>query len=396
MTARTLTIVLSFIAFIALGLPDALLGIAWPFMRIELNQPLAAGGLIVLVGTLGSAASGVFSSAAQRHIGIGQLLALSCLLTGLALLGYTLFKRFELIIACAVAIGVAAGATDATVNAYVAKHFSARLMQWLHASFGVGITFGPIIMTAILAMNLPWQSGYQIHAGLQLALMLLFLFTAFLWLSSKALPGSAEGDSHADVTSVFSSLRNARVWLGMLIFFLYCGLEYSVGLWTFSLLTETREVSAGQAALWVSLYWAMFTAGRIVMGFVTARHSPHRIILFSLVLALIGTLIFIFGDTPLMTVVALVVIGFAYAPLYPAMVSTTEDRVSSQHFANAMGLQVTGASLGIVVIPASIGLIATSTSLSVFPWCLLLVTVALLCTVVSALMLASSAAKNHD
>lgn len=393
MPARSMTLLLGFIAFIALGLPDGLLGIAWPFMRQELGQPLAASGLLVMALTLGAALSGFFSSWLSKQLGIGRLLALSCLLTGMALLGYAFLPGFVLLIGCAVIIGLAAGATDATVNAYVAKNFSDRLMQWLHASFGVGITMGPLVMTLVLAMNSPWQVGYQVHALVQLVLAVLFFFTASIWVAGgKRQVGHKSNAHEADQhdTSMAQSLRRLPVWLGMAIFFLYCGLEISVGLWSFSLLTEVRSMSTAQAGIWVSLYWAMFTVGRVVMGFMTGRVSSHRLVQFGIALSVVGTLLFALSDAVMVNLIALVLIGFAYAPIYPAMVSTTLQRIGVQDFNNAMGLQVTGAALGIVVLPGSIGLIASQTSLSSYPWSLLVITALLWLVYQTAMRIASS------
>jgi fucose permease len=377
MSPKVLVVGLAFIAFIALGLPDALLGIAWPFMRIDIKEPLEASGIIVMAGTMGAALSGLLSSWLGRRLGIGRLLALSCLMTGLALVGYSMFSNLWFIVGCAIVVGLAAGATDATVNGYVAKHFSERMMQWLHASFGVGVTIGPVVMTWILIKDSPWQLGYQFHAGLQIVLAVLFLITASLWLAVYKTESGEDAEKHVSdhhETPMVQSLKDVRVWLGMAIFFFYCGAEYSVGLWTFSLLTEMRGVSAGQAGIWVSVYWGMFTVGRIVMGFVANKFSSAQMINFGFVLSAIGALIFALSDNVYANLFALVAIGFAYAPVYPAVVSTTLKRVGAAHFSNAMGLQVTGASLGIALLPGAIGLIASRSSLAVYPWLLLLLT----------------------
>lgn len=375
MAARTLTLLLGFIAFISLGLPDGVLGIAWPFMREAMDQPLEASGLLVMALTLSAAVSGFFSSWLSRHLGIGRLLALSCLLTGSALFGYAHLPSFPLLIVCASVIGLAAGATDATVNGYVAKNFSDRVMQWLHASFGIGITLGPVIMTIVLAMNSPWQLGYQIHAVIQLLLAVLFFVTAGLWIIRPS--GDRDSEPHAadqHDTPMTGSLGRLPVWLGMAAFFLYCGLEISVGLWSFSLLTDMRGMPAGQAGAWVSLYWAMFTVGRFTMGFLTRRVSSHRMVQTGIGLSMIATLLFAIGDSVWLSLLALMLIGLAYAPVYPAMMSTTLQRVGVRDFNNAMGLQVTGAALGMVVMPGSIGLLASNTSLNSYPWALLVVT----------------------
>lgn len=375
MSRRNLTLLLGFIAFISLGLPDGMLGIAWPYMRVTLAQPLEASGLLVMALTLSVAISGFFSSWLSRRLGIGRLLALSCLLTGSALVGYTLVPSFLLMIGCASVIGLAAGATDATVNGYVAKNFSDRVMQWLHASFGIGITLGPVIMTVVLASNRPWQLGYQIQALIQLLLAVLFLATAGLWIKRSTEPQSAQThDADRHVTAMRSSLSRLPVWLGIAAFFLYCGLEISVGLWSFSLLTEVRGLSAAQAGTWVSLYWAMFTLGRFAMGFITARVSSHRMVQVGIVLSILATLLFALGSSVWLSLLALALIGLAYGPIYPAMMSTTLSRIGARDFNNAMGLQVSGAALGMVVVPGSIGLLASYTTLSAYPWALLGVT----------------------
>ena len=378
MSRRYLTLLLGFIAFIALGLPDGMLGVAWPFMREELEQPLEASGLLVMALTLSVAVSGFFSSWLSRQLGIGRLLALSCLLTGTALVGYALVPNFLVLIVCASVIGLAAGATDATVNGYVAKNFSDRVMQWLHASFGIGITLGPVTMTLVLAANGPWQLGYQIHAIIQLLLAVLFFVTAGLWItrpSEHRQVVTHDADQH--VTPMPGSLSRLPVWLGMTAFFLYCGLEISVGLWSFSLLTDVRGLSAAQAGTWVSLYWAMFTVGRFAMGFITERVSSHRTVQLGIGLSVLATVLLALGASVWLSLLALALIGLAYGPIFPAMMSTTLQRVGARDFNNAMGLQISSAALGMMVLPGSIGLLASKTSLSTYPWALLAVTAVL-------------------
>lgn len=383
MNHRHLLLALAFIAFIALGLPDALLGIAWPFMREQLNQPLAASGYLVMATTIGAALSGVVSAWAGRTLGVGRLLALSCCLTGLGLLGYSVLPSIWLMVVCAVVIGIAAGATDATVNGFVARNFSNRLMQWLHASFGIGITLGPVAMTVILAQQGPWQLGYQFHSVLQFTLAALFLTTAGLWLVKLELDDKSPDQTpspSSDVTpaQMRESLKQWPVWLGLAMFFCYCGLEFSVGLWSFSLLSDVRGLSTAQAGAWVSLYWAMFTVGRIVMGLISKQLTPQRMIKIGFVASVVGTLLFALFEQIWLNLIALVLLGLAYAPIYPALMSTTLKRVGRRHFDNAMGLQVSGASLGIMLIPTAIGFIAAETSLSAYPWLLLAVTLMLM------------------
>lgn len=381
MTKQTLLLIgLAFTAFISLGLPDALLGIAWPYMREGLQQPLEAMGLVTLAGTLGAALSGFFSARLGRLFGVGRLLALSCLLTGSALFAYTVAPSFVWIIASAVVIGLAAGVTDSTVNGYVAKHFSERLMQWLHASFGIGITLGPLVMTWVLINQYDWTLAYVIHAIVQWLLVALFFITAGLWLTHvriKREQGHAEHEADAHLTSMRQSLSTTPIWLSMLMFFLYCGLEASVGLWTFSLLTEQRNIAPAQAGFWVSLYWGMFTLGRILMGFLAHRIAYHGIMRGGIALAILGAVVYSLAEGALLSAMALMLIGLAYAPLYPAMVSGSMQRVGAAHFNNAMGLQVSSAALGIAVIPASMGLVALYFGLSAVPWVIVMISILL-------------------
>lgn len=379
MPANFLLLTLAFVAFISLGLPDALLGIAWPFMRDDIGASIAASGYIVMATTFGAALSGFFSSWMRSKLGIGRLLALSSFMTGSALIGYTLAPSLPVIMVCGTVIGLAAGATDATVNGFVAKHFSDRLMQWLHASFGIGVTFGPALMTFILVINQPWQTGYQVHAGLQFVLAITFFITASLWLTvkhKKVVESEPDPVHEADAytTTLGETMKEVRVWLSVALFFFYCGLEFSVGLWTFSLLTDVRGVTTAQAGTWVSVYWAMFTVGRIVMGLIANRYPPTRFIQFGIGLSAIGALIFALTDNVTLNLIALVAIGFAYAPIYPSLMSETMKRIGAKHFNNAMGLQVTGASLGVAILPATIGFIAAATSLAIYPWLLLFIT----------------------
>ncbi|MFQ3230131.1 MFS transporter [Reinekea sp.] len=370
-------IFLAFIAFSSLGLPDGLLGVAWPSIRSDFNQPLEASGWLMMFGTCGAALSGLFSAKLSRRLGMGKLLSACAGLTGLGLLGYTLAPSFIWFYICALVIGLSAGITDSTVNGFVAKHYSDRLMQWLHASFGLGITVGPLIMTAVLVSQKPWQLGYQISSGIQWLLVMVFLVTASLWVTGvKKTNQDGDVSSHAAdqfMTTMNESIKTPSILLSIALFFLYCGLEVSVGLWVFSLLTEAREFNTGLAGTLVSVYWGMFTLGRIFVGIIANKVSNHRIIIVAIGLALVSVTLFALTRNTWTAIIAIAGIGLAFAPLYPSMVSDSMNRVGAKHFNNAMGLQVTGASLGMAFIPAGVGIIAAQTSLNTLPWVLLVI-----------------------
>lgn len=382
-------ILLCFIAFISLGLPDGLLGVAWPSMRAGFGQPLDALGVLLVATTAGYMLSSFFSGAISRHLGIGRLLALSCGATGLALVGFALAPAWWMVVAIGTVLGMGAGAIDAGLNTYVATHHSERLMQWLHASFGVGITLGPLIMTAGLDLTGRWQAGYWVVGLAQLALAVCFFLTASLWegrADSQASGGNAgltedagkvtatDPDTLARTVrdaSLVESLRSLPVWLSMGLFFSYTGLELTVGLWAYSLLTEARGVGTAEAGLWVAVYWGMFTAGRMVAG-VFANHLGHRrLVVGSLWLALAGAALLAWNPINLVGQIAIGFVGFAFAPIFPGMVSGTRQRVGAAHLSNTMGMQIAAAGIGAASLPALAGMLADRLSLEIIPWYLI-------------------------
>lgn len=380
-----LLILLAYVAFISLGLPDGLLGVAWPSMRDDFGLPLDALGTLLVGATAGYMLSSFISGAVSRRLGIGRLLALSCATTALALLGYALAPYWWMLIGLALLLGLGAGAIDAGLNNYVATHHSDRMMQWLHASFGVGVTLGPLIMTAGLNLSGHWQLGYWCVGLAQLLLALVFLATARRWLSDDeqanlSTPAVVTDDAGKVSTtrpdlltpaSTLTSLRTASVWISMLLFFCYTGLELTMGLWTFSLLSESRGVSVATAGLWVSVYWGMFTVGRLLAGFFANWLGHLRLVLGSLLLALIGAVLLIWNPINAVGLFAIGLIGFAFAPVFPGLVSGTRHRVGPAHQNNTMGMQIAAAGIGGAGLPALSGVLAARYSLEVVPWALL-------------------------
>lgn len=380
---RLILICLCFVAFISLGLPDGLLGVAWPGIRADFNQPLDALGWLLVATTSGYMISSFFSGAVSRHFGIGRLLAISCIATGLALIGFTLVPAWVVFVLLGTLVGIGAGAIDAGLNTYVAEHYSERLMQWLHASFGIGITLGPLIMTATLNLTGQWTPGYWLVGSAQVFLGLCFFFSAKLW--EAPAPASAEPTltedagkvalSHPDTASasdttsasMLTSLKTPAVWLSMGLFFSYTGLELTLGLWGYSLLTESRGVDTAAAGLWIAIYWGMFTLGRMVAGVFANRMGNHRLVTGSLVLALAGALLLAWNPVAWVGLLAIGLIGFAFAPVFPGLVSGTRLRVGKAHLANTMGMQIAAAGIGAASLPALAGVLAEQVSLEIVP-----------------------------
>ncbi|WP_394169583.1 MFS transporter [Saccharospirillum alexandrii] len=382
---RLILICLCFIAFISLGLPDGLLGVAWPGIRADFEQPLDALGWLLVATTAGYMISSFFSGAVSRFFGIGRLLAISCTLTGAALLAFTLVPFWAAFVILGTLVGVGAGAIDAGLNTYVAEHYSERLMQWLHASFGVGITLGPLIMTAMLNLTGQWSPGYWLVGSAQIFLGICFFVSARLWetpASIKAEPSLTEDAGKVALThpatdakpqpaiasaNFTASLATPAVWLSMGLFFAYTGLELTLGLWGYSLLTESRGVEAAAAGLWIAIYWGMFTLGRMVAGVFANHLGNHRLVTYSLILALAGAVLLAWNPVAWVGLMAIGVVGFAFAPVFPGLVSGTRLRVGEAHLANTMGMQIAAAGIGAACLPALAGVMADRLSLEIVP-----------------------------
>jgi fucose permease len=265
-------ILLAFIAFVALGLPDGLLGVGWPSIRTGFSIPLDAIGMLLTASVAGYMTSSFLSGFLLARVGVGRVLAASCLLTGMALIGYTLVPGWWLMVLLGVFAGLGAGAIDAGLNTYVAANFGEGLMQWLHASWGVGITIGPILMTLGLTALNTWYFGYRVVGVFQLTLAIGFVLTLAMW-SRNETPseGQAEKKLTEYKTPLGETLRQPQVWLSLMLFFLYVGAEAALGTWTYTLLTESRGVDHTLAGFFAGSYWFTFTIGRILAGLVARR-----------------------------------------------------------------------------------------------------------------------------
>jgi len=367
-TYRTSLVLLTYIAFISLGLPDGLLGVAWPSMKNNFERSLDSLGILLSASTAGYLLSSFYGGHLLTRMGVGWLLSLSCGVTGASLLGYTFVPAWWMLIPLAMSAGLGAGAIDSGINTYAAAHFSKRSMQWLHASFGIGITLGPIIMTFGINYYSSWRWGYVLVGIAQLLLALIFGATVKIW-NHNSYPGVIEERRITDYkTPILKTLMQFKVWISILMFFVYAGIEASVGSWTYTLLTESRAIPAEIAGFWVGSYWAAFTIGRVLAGLFSAKISMHGLIYISLLVALFGAILLIWNPTEISSLVGLALIGISIAPVFPGMVSLTSKRVSPQFTANTIGMQISAAGLGVAVIPGLTGVAAQRTSLEIIPF----------------------------
>ena len=366
---KHLLIALIYIAFISLGLPDGLLGVAWPEMRSSFKLPLDALGIILIGSTTGYLFASFFNGFFIKKIGVAVLLALSCLATGLALIGYTLAPFWWLLPVLAIFAGMGAGAIDAGLNTYVEKHFNEGLMQWLHASFGIGITMGPIIMSNAIKYSGSWRTGYIIVGMAQIILALIFAITLSLWKDPK---NERTADSKQDKNKnkkikLSQTLTHLPAIMSILLFFIYTGIEMSVGHWTYTLFTESRGISTSLAGFWVSIYWGSFTIGRILAGFLAYKFLSRKIAKFAAALGLFGSFLIAINLSQWLSLLGIAITGIAIAPIFPALISSTSYRVGKEHTTNTIGMQISAAGLGGALLPGLAGILAKNISLEIIP-----------------------------
>ena len=367
-------VILSFIAFVALGMPDGLLGVAWPSIRSGFSIPLDALGVYLGAVVIGYMTSSFFSGPIVTRIGVGRVLAISCTLTGVALIGYTFVPTWSMMVLLGVVAGLGAGAIDAGLNTYVAAHFSEGLMQWLHASWGIGITLGPIIMTLGLGATNTWHTGYRIVGGFQLFLAACFVLTLPMWTDNNKATAHDEPKKLTDYkTPMSETLRQPIVWISIFLFFMYVGAEGALGTWIYTLLTESRGIAPTVAGFWAGSYWGTFTIGRIIAGLFAKRIGINKLVNGGLIGALIGAVLLVWNPSETVNLLAVAIIGFSIAPIFPAMMSGTSSRVGDHYAANTIGMQMTATGLGTVVIPGLMGVLARQVSLEVIPVMLLAV-----------------------
>lgn len=366
-------LVLAYIAFIALGLPVSLMGVAWPTLRIELGLPLDALGVLLICGTAGYLVSTFIIARLIARFGIGSLLVFASLLSALAFIGYAVAPSWIVILLVGALGGFGGGVIDAGLNTYLAAEYNEGQMQWLHASWGLGATLSPLIMTISLALFASWRIAYVFVGFLMVVMAICFILTISAWKRPKALEAgvSASDDTERGLmdyqTSLWMTLFRLVTWLSILMFLLYTGAEYTLGSWTYTLLTEGRGVSLQLAGLWAAGYWATFTAGRVVAGIIAHRLRLDTLLLAGLVLSLVGAIMFWWNPHNLVSLGGLFLVGFAMAPIFPGLVSSTSRRVGVHHAANTIGIQISAAAFGGALLPYLAGYYAQRISLEVIP-----------------------------
>jgi fucose permease len=356
-----LLLILAYLAFISLGLPDTVTGIAWPGMREAFNLPQSGLGLISIALGSGYVLSSFLGGTLTHKLGVGWLLSLSSLLVTLAMFGQALTPWWLLFLAFSVVLGLGSGAIDAGINTYAASHFSARHVNWLHACYSLGATIGPLIMTAAFVGLGSWRLGYAVVGSLILALTIAFLFTHRRW------DAPASTQAKTAPSPLNAALRQPLVWLQIAIFFIYTGLELMVGNWCFTVLTESRSVAAESAGLIASGYFGSIGVGRVLFGAITDRIGVDRLLRGVTLTAMLGAALFVGGSPLPVSLAGLFLLGLSLAPIFPCLMARTPDRLGAALAAHAVGFQVSAATVGSASMSALAGMLAVRLGLESIP-----------------------------
>lgn len=353
---------LASLGFVSLGLPEGLLGVAWPSIRATFGLPLDALGALLATFACGYFVSSAASGRILQRFGVGFALAGSCALTGTCLVGYALAPAWSTMVGCAGFLGLGAGTIDAGLNTYAAVRHGPRALNWMHAAFGIGAALGPLLMTAVLASGLSWTVGYLGVAVAQLALAAGYALT-------RASLGSAPTEKRTG-GNMRVLLRSKLAWLLIALFFAYVGVEVIAGQWTYSLFTQSRGLAPQIAGALVSAYWASLTVGRVLFGALGTRVAGETL-LRGCMLTIVVAAAVLSMNVPIASAIAIAVVGLAAAPIFPVLIAQTPARIGEQNTPDMVGLQVAAAVLGGAVLPASVGLLAARASLEVVGPCLL-------------------------
>lgn len=367
-----------YLAFISLGLPDSLLGSAWPSMYGPLGVPMSFAGVISALISAGTIVSSLMSDRLTKRWGAGRVTAISVGLTAAALAGFSASASFWALCLWAVPYGLGAGSVDAALNNYVALHYASRHMSWLHCMWGLGATAGPYIMGCALTTGMGWQGGYRIISVLQVALTLILIASLPQWKVRSG--GAEEGDGSVRPLTLGEIVRIPGAKAVMLTFFCYCALEQTAGLWASSYLVLQRGVTPERAASFSGLFFIGITAGRALNGFLTLKLNDRQLIRLGQAIIAFGVLALLLPLGQGVSLAGLVLIGLGCAPIYPCVIHSTPDHFGAENSQAIIGVQMASAYLGVCLMPPLFGVLANHISTGLFPFFLLAVLLAMLLT----------------
>lgn len=362
----TLLLVIIYFAFISLGLPDSMLGSAWPVIYSQLEVPMSYAGIITMIIAGGTIISSLLSDRLTRKLGAGMVTAVSVMMTAAALYGFSISNSFILLCIWAVPYGLGAGAVDAALNNYVALHYTSRHMNWLHCFWGVGAIVSPYIMSWCLTGGLGWHKGYQTVSIVQIVLTVIIFLSLPLW--ERRRESGANSGKRAGEYRLTKVLNISGVKYILLAFFCYGTLETTTGLWASSYLVENRGISSGAAAGYASLFFIGITFGRFISGFFADKIGDKRFIRIGLIIIICGiTLVGIPFKSSTQALIGLTVIGLGCAPVYPSIIHSTPANFGQEYSQTIMGIEMASAYTGSTFMPLIFGFIAEKIGIGLYP-----------------------------
>lgn len=364
----SLLLAIIYLSFISLGLPDSLLGSAWPIMHAEMGVPLSWSGVIFMIISLGTVVSSLNSDRLTRKLRPGLVTAISVAMTAAALLGFSLSHSFWMLCLWAVPYGLGAGSVDAALNNYVALHYASRHMSWLHCMWGVGTSVGPLIMGAALSRGAGWNTGYRVIGLMQIVLSACIFLSLPLWKKRQVPEESGTNGKPLSLAEIIAIPGAKSI---MLCFFCYCAVEQTVGLWASSYLVKARLVDEITAARLASLFYLGITGGRGVSGFVTYWLKDRQMIRLGFVLVGLGILLELLPLGNACAFAGLIIVGLGCAPIYPCIIHSTPANFGAERSQAVIGVQMASAYIGTSLMPPFFGWLAARLGLRIFPLYLL-------------------------
>ena len=354
-----------YIAFISLGLPDSLLGSAWPTMYPELGVPVSCAGILSMIISLGTILSSLQSDRLTRTLGTGRVTAISVGMTAAALFGFSISTQFWMLCLWAIPYGLGAGSVDAALNNYVALHYKSRHMSWLHCMWGIGTMVSPMVMGAALTHGMHWTVGYRAIALFQVLLTVVLVVSLPLWKERRTESGTEETAPQALSLRQVFALPGAREVI--LCFFCYCALETTAGLWASSYLTLYKHIPMELAAKFASLFYIGITAGRGISGFITMKLNDVQMIRLGQGIIAAGILIMVLPLGEMASLAGFIIIGLGCAPIYPCVIHSTPEHFGPERSQAIIGIQMACAYVGSCIMPPIFGLVAAHISLALLP-----------------------------
>ena len=360
----TALLMMIYLSFISLGLPDSMLGSAWPAMNVSLNAPLWGAGLVQMLISFCTILSSLNSAKLIRRFGTGKLTAISVATTALALLGFSLAKNYAFLLLMAVPLGLGAGAVDAGLNNYVALHCEAKHMSWLHCFWGVGTIIGPMILSAVLRVGGSWATGYRAVGLIQCAVSALLFATLGMWKR-----GNIQQEEYgAKALSVWEVLSLPGAKAGMVTFLCYCAVEATLGLWGATYISQVRGVDEATAASFGAMFYIGITVGRAISGFMAMKLLPKQMVRVGQALLALGCIFMMIPAGSTLSGIGLVVCGLGCAPIYPNIIQDTPVNYGAENSQAAIGVQMAFAYVGSTFLPSIFGALAGVDGYGLLPY----------------------------